>query len=155
MLTKGDFDALLERSMTELALKTEAHQGGWGLGKYDRWDINQQEGNLIFSDPERGRAVCPAQIIGSWESEQSTWLWAWDNPSVREHLKRDALKVKEFGEQNGIEQLIQPEWVLSERDAWKMTALAVHLCGAQGAYRGPAGTAFIFMSFSAVELSKP
>ena len=154
-MSPADYEALLEKSMTELDLKTKSHQAGWGLGDFERWDLVQTNGTLVFSDPLRGRAECPAQIIGSWEIEQSTWLWAWDNPSIENDLKRDALRVKKFGEDNGIEQLIFPEWVISERDAWRLTALAVHLCNAQGAYRGPAGPAIVFVSFSSVRLSKP
>jgi hypothetical protein len=151
---EAEFDALLERSMAGLRLQTDAHAGGWGLGHYARWDLKQDVGNLVFTDPVRGMAVAPAQLIGSWFGEDSTWLWGWANPSISDALKRDALRVREFGEANGLEQLVQPEWVYSEADAWRMTALAVHLCGAQGAYRGPAGPAFVFISFGEVQLSK-
>jgi len=34
-----------------------------------------------------------------------------------------------------------------------MAALACKLCEAQGVYRGPAGTAFVFMTFGTVELN--
>ena len=32
---------------------------------------------------------------------------------------------------------------------------ACHLCEAQGAYRGPAGTALVYMTFGEVTLSQP
>jgi hypothetical protein len=35
-----------------------------------------------------------------------------------------------------------------------MTALAVKLCDAQGAYRGPSGSSYVFMTFGEVQLSK-
>jgi hypothetical protein len=38
--------------------------------------------------------------------------------------------------------------------AWEFTALACHLCDAQGAYRGPAGTALVFMTFGEVTLAQ-
>ena len=43
----------------------------------------------------------------------------------------------------------------SEDEAWEFTALACQLCRAQGAYRGPAGTALVYMTFGEVTLSKP
>ena len=42
----------------------------------------------------------------------------------------------------------------SEDEAWAFTALACHLCQAQGAYRGPAGPALVFMTFGEVTLSQ-
>jgi hypothetical protein len=41
-----------------------------------------------------------------------------------------------------------------EAEAWEFTALACKLCNAQGAYRGPAGSARVFMTFDDVQLSK-
>jgi hypothetical protein len=35
-----------------------------------------------------------------------------------------------------------------------MAAFAVKLCAAQGAYRGPAGSTYIFMTFGEVKLTK-
>src|SRR5262245_14587029 len=154
-MSEAEFNALLEASMIELRLKTEAHMGGWGLGQYDRWDLKQDVGDLVFSDPERGLAVAPAQIIGTWVGEHGGWLWGWANPSVNDALKRDALRVREFGEANGLACLVEPEWTCSEEEAWQLTALAVRLCEANGAYRGPAGPAAVFISFGAVQLSKP
>jgi hypothetical protein len=41
-----------------------------------------------------------------------------------------------------------------EEQCWELTALANMLAEGQGAYRGPAGTAGVFMTFGQVELSK-
>ena len=99
-------------------------------------------------------ATCPAQIVGSLDSVGGTWLWAWANPYIPDALKADALKVKEYGKAHSIERLTTPEFVADESLAWSLTALAVKLCEAQGAYRGPAGRNAVFMSFSEVRLSK-
>ena len=94
------------------------------------------------------------QIIGSFDTTTSEWLWAWANPSIAEPLKRDSLKVKDYGQKHRITRLTSAEWFGKEDDAWSMTALACKLCEAEGAYRGPAGTTFIFMTFGKVELNK-
>jgi len=148
------FSHLLKASFAELQMKTMAHQGGWGFGKFDRWELNQDQGDLVFSNKDGMTATCPAQIIGSYDSVGRTWLWAWANPSVPDSLKTASLKVKEYGEKHQIERLTNPKWAGEEMDAWAMTALAVKLCGSQGAYRGPAGTTAVFMTFSAVKLTK-
>jgi hypothetical protein len=147
------FDTLLQTSVDELKLKTAA-QTAWGFGKFDSWNLDQDVGNLIFSNKDGTTAVCPAQIIGTYDSTDKTWLWAWDNPSIADRLKTDSLKMKAYGVTNHIERLTTAEWKCEESDAWAMAALAVKLCGSQAAYRGPAGSTYVFITFGAVKLSK-
>lgn len=149
-----EFKALLEASMAQLRAKTAGHQSGWRFGEAKRWDLNQSRGDLIFTFDDGVIATCPAQIIGSFDTARGTWLWAWENPFVVDSLKRDSLRVREYGQQHKIARLTLAEWRCTEADAWSMAALACKLCDAQGVYRGPAGTAFVFISFGKVQLSK-
>ena len=151
---ESEFEALLERSMEELRLKTEAHMNGWGLGSTDRWDLDQDDGRLIFTSKTLV-AAAPAQIIGTYSTESETWLWGWEHPSVVPPLQEHARRVREYGERHGIAELTTRKLACTEEDAWRFTALACHLCEAQGAYRGPAGPARVFMTFGEVTLSKP
>jgi len=150
----SEFETLLDASMEELRLKTAAHKQGWGLGTAARWDLDQSQGNLVFTFGDGTIATCPAQIIGTFDTTTTEWLWAWANPSLAEPLKRDSLKIKEYGEKHQIKKLTSDEWFGKEDDAWRMTALACKLCEAQGAYRGPAGTTFVFITFGNVQLTK-
>jgi len=150
----SDFSTLQKMSVEELALKTQAHKEAWGLGKIERWDLSQNTGELVFSLPDGIKAICPAQIIGTYNSEDRTWMWAWANPSIDERLRADALKVRKYGEEHRIDRLTKPKWEGTEDDAWAMAALAVKLCGEQGAYRGPSGTTYVFIAFGEVKLSK-
>lgn len=150
----SDFPTLQKMSIEELRLKTTAHVKSWGLDKIGRWDLDQDTGKLTFSFADGTTAVAPAQIIGSYNSEDHTWLWAWANSSVDEQLMKDALKVRKYGEEHHIERLTKAKWVGTEEDAWAMTALAVKLCQEQGAYRGPAGATRVFIAFGEVTLSK-
>jgi Family of unknown function (DUF6882) len=97
----SDFSTLQKMCVEELALKTQAHKEAWGVGKIERWDLSQDTGELVFSLPDGIKAVCPAQIIGTYNSQDQTWLWAWANPSIDEKLRADALKVRKYGEEWG------------------------------------------------------
>jgi hypothetical protein len=143
---------LLAAAGEELRAKTQAHCRAWRLDKADDWSLNQETGELVFAFEDGMVARAPAQIVGSFDSRDSTWLWAWNNPTIDEKLRRDALEVKAYGEQFEIEKLLLPKWAGTENDAWAMTALAAKLCDAQGAYRGPAGSTFVFMTFGDVKL---
>ncbi len=148
----AEYRALVERSMEELRLKTAAHDSGWGLGEAD-WAVDQDTGLITFTG-RKMTATAPAQIIGTYNTQDGTWLWGWDHPSVADNMAECARQVHEYGERHGIEDLTTRKLACDEMRAWEFTALACHLCGAQGAYRGPAGTALVFMTFGKVTLSQ-
>jgi hypothetical protein len=151
---EAEFRTLVERSMEELRLKTQAHVDGWGLGSADRWDMDQTDGQLIFTT-KKLTATAPAQIIGTYSTQTGSWMWGWEHPSVEPHLQEHAKRVREYGEKHGIAALTTRKLECTEDEAWEFTALACHLSGAQGAYRGPAGPALVFMTFGKVSLTKP
>jgi uncharacterized protein DUF6882 len=145
-----EFTALLELSMQNLEFLMAHHQSMWCIDRAPRWDLSQGVGELVFTFPD-GIVKTPAQIIGAIDTSTSMWWWAWGNPSVAKHLQRDALHVLEYGKRHGIERLTTAQWKADEIDGWYMAALATHLCSKNGAYRGPAGTMHVFMTFGPVE----
>ncbi|HEY5884075.1 MAG TPA: hypothetical protein VIT88_05275 [Pyrinomonadaceae bacterium] len=150
----SDFATLQKISVEELKIKTDAHRAAWGIDRIKRWDLNQDDGLLVFSFADGIKATAPAQIIGTYNTKDHTWLWAWANPSIEDKLKADALKLRKYGEEHHVERLTQRKWVGTEEEAWAMVALAVKLCGEQGGYRGPAGATHVFIAFGKVTLSK-
>jgi Family of unknown function (DUF6882) len=146
---------LLDGSFEELKVLTEGHTA-WGLGTFKRWDLDQERGLLVFTDPERGRAEAPAQIAGTYNAEDGTWLWAWANPSISGSLARDSHVVREYGDTHGFAMLTQSEVSCTEEMAWKLAALTMKMNKRQGVYRGPASdTLHIFLVFDKVTLSQP
>lgn len=152
MVTPADFDTLIAQSMEELRLKTQAHDAAWHLGEAD-WSVDQDQGQIVF-DHKGITATAPVQIVGTYNSEDSTWLWGWDHPSVVPALQQHARRVREYGDEHGISQLTTRKLACTENQAWEFAALACKLSGAQGAYRGPAGSAFVFLTFGDVTLTK-
>lgn len=137
----------------ELQDKTRANAAAWGLGQTERWDVDLETGLLSFSGD--GRIVtAPVQVIGTYNSEDGTWLWGWDHPSVSAPLAYDARLVRDFGARHKLQALTTRQIVCDEDDAWQFTALACHLAAAAGAYRGPAGSTFVFMTFGEVTIAK-
>ena len=148
-----EFKEFLEGSIEGLRLQTAAHQRMWHFGEEERWDFAQDKGELIFTFPDM-IVRAPAQIIGTFDSRAGTWMWAWANSSIAESVARDSARVRAYGEQHQIERLTMPSWPAEEMDGWHMAALANRLCESNGAYRGPAGTTFVFITFGEVQLSK-
>jgi len=137
----------------ELQLKTDAHVGTWHLDQA-AWSVDQDEGTIVFTMPNGTTATAPVQIIGTYNTQDGTWLWGWEHPSVDRVLSEHAALVRAYGERQELEDLTTRKLKCSEDEAWEFTALACKLAEANGAYRGPAGTALVFMTFGEVELSR-
>jgi hypothetical protein len=149
----AEFKELIGGSMEGLRLQTEAHQGTWHFGDSERWDFSQDTGELVFTFPDT-IARAEAQIIGSFDSREGSWMWGWANTSIADTLTRDSVRVRDYGEQHRIRRLTTPIWSGEETDGWHMAALANRLCETNGVYRGPAGTTFVFFTFGEVRLIK-
>jgi hypothetical protein len=146
----ADFETLLRVSMEELMVLTQHHQEAWHFGKEDQWRLDERQGQLVLEFPGR-QVVAPAQIIGAYDIQAGLWQWAWAKPSFPQDLVAHALCLREYGEKEGFERLVSPEWPGHETDCWYMAALACRLCGAQGAYRAPSEDSFTFITFGEVE----
>jgi hypothetical protein len=146
-----DYERLIQQSIEELRLKTAAHDATWHLGEAT-WNVDQDAGEIVFTAPNGIIATSSVQIIGTFNSLDNTFLWGWDHPSVEPPLRKHAKQVRAFGEQFNIKDT--RKLTCTEQDAWRFAAFACKICEAQGAYRGPAGTTFVFMTFGEVSLSK-
>lgn len=153
-MESSKFMALLKTSVEDLKAKTKAHQNIWHFGEEERWNLEQDAGYLVFSFTNGTVARCPAQIIGTFSANDKTWLWSWANPSIKEELTVDARKLQSYGREHNLRKLTTAKWSSKQSHAWAMAALACKLCGGQGVYRGPAGPAYVFMTFGDVQLSK-
>lgn len=145
------YSQLLGRSIAALRTKTAAHDALWHIGEAD-WAVDQDAGTITFTRADGISAVCPVQIVGTYNTLDGTWLWGWDHPSVVPALQAHARAVYAYGTSAGVGRLTTRTLACSEAEAWEFAALACELCQAQGAYRGPSGTVLVFMTFGEVTL---
>ena len=141
----------IERSMNELRLRTEAHIGTWGLDEAS-WSTDLQEGTIEFLSPKGLRITAPMRVVGTYNTEDGTWLWGWDHPSVPKALTDHARQARAFGETHGLVEYTTRKVVCDEAQGWEFAAVACHLAGAQGVYCGPDGPARVFMTFGTVTI---
>jgi len=150
-----DYSAFLEKAIHHLNALTSAHQGAWKLGEAESWTADQETGLLTWTFEDGRIAEAPFQIVGTFDSLDSTFLWGWDHPCVLPDLQHDAQQVLAWAREQEIKPLLEQKVTCAEEDAWEYAALATLICDRQGAYRGPAGTTYVFMTFGEVKLSQP
>jgi hypothetical protein len=88
----------------------------------------------------------PVQIIGSYNPRSEMFIWAWDHPSVAPRLRVSAERTRWFGNAHKVTELTERQVKMSEADAWRLTAIAMKVNAAYGAYRGPTGGPIVFMT---------
>lgn len=115
-----------------------------------RWTVDQSAGLIQFERPDGGLATAPVQIIGAWNPNNGAFTWGWDHPSVRTRLRAYAERTRWFGEAHDLKELTEGRVKLNETQAWRMTAVALKVNGAVGAYRGPTDGPTIFMALGQI-----
>jgi hypothetical protein len=139
------WEELLASSVAFLEEQQRILTRDFKLGDHERWDYDQDRGQLTFSNQGKVALICDILFVGSFSKVTGTWLWSWANESVEEKLKAPLLELCEFGEEQGFERLAGAYWEAAEEDAWEMTAVAARFLGAIGAYRAPKDRGFTFM----------
>ncbi len=149
-----DIDEFVQQSVEGLRSQTEAHSATWHLGEEEEWFVDQETGLVRFTFADGTVAEGPVQIVGTFNPEDSTFLWAWDHESVQAPLREHASLAREFGDEHQLPTFTNRKVVCSEEEAWQFTAVAARLAEATGAYRADAGGPCIYMTFGEVSLNK-
>lgn len=150
----NDLRIQIDKAMASLQTLTAAHDGIWQISQA-AWSVDQSAGTIAFTSPKGIVATAPVQIIGSYSTQDGSWLWAWDNlSSIKAELTEHARKARSYGQEHGYDILTTPKLACPEETCWDFAALACMLAGAQGAYRGPAGPVRVFMTFGDVKLTR-
>ena len=145
----------IQQSVEGLRAQTSAHAATWRLGKEENWAADQDSGQIRFTFADGTIAGADLQIVGTYNTLDGTFLWGWDHPSVAVPLRQHASLAKQFGEQHALSKYTNRKVTCSEDDAWEFTAVAARLGKANGAYRGAADTALVYMTFGEIKLRKP
>jgi hypothetical protein len=142
-----DFGKLVDQSMESTSAQTREHQQDWRMGQADRWDFDQTTGKLTFAFSDGVRVTYDAQITGSYNENDRTWLWSWANSHVLPTLTKDAEVVRQHGIQNDLTLLQMPKWKSDINWAWTMTAITCALTKSEGCHSGQGGKTRTFFTF--------
>lgn len=119
-----------------------------GLGLERNYDFDQDTGRLTLKFA-RGRTIAArAQILGSFDPRDRSFMWAWANPSLLPAICEDAERAKAEGERLGLAALATPTQTVVFDSLKPLLALAARTGGADGVYRGMVnGSTSVFLSF--------
>jgi hypothetical protein len=145
MLSDAEYEAFGRTAVAMLVESNDRLEEELGLSRCDRWDIQDDEGELIFSRGGARSIVARIQYVGTISLASNTWLWSWANDGISQSNSELMLRVKAFGEENGIPRLVEPQWPAREEDGWEMTAIASSILGSRGGFLGPLDDLYIYL----------
>lgn len=150
-----DVDRFWGEAWAELNLRQQKLQKKLKLGDA-RWSVDQNTGLIQFDRADGARITAPVQIIGALNPRNDMFTWGWDHPSVKVRLRAFAERTRWFGDRHRLRELTEPVVKMSEADAWRLTAVALKVNAAQGAYRAPTpGGPVIFMTIGDPTVVEP
>ena len=89
--------------------------------------------------------IVDVEFVGTFSAASDTWKWAWANFSLLPQVRSRISAVRDYGETQDYPHLLVPIWHADQQDGWHMAGVAAEIMGAQGAYRVPSDSGFIFM----------
>jgi len=145
----------IDGAVREMRAKTDAHAKQWRLGKESGWNVDQDKGEIEFSFADGSVVRAPVQIIGTYNRTDSVFQWAWGHASVVAGMRRHAEAARQWGVRNRLAKYASRAVPATQEEAFQFTAVAATLSAAKGVYRGQTGTAWVYMTFGELRLSKP
>lgn len=108
----------------------------WGIGLEERFDVDQADGRLVLQFAPPPYLLLEAQVLGSFDPSDRSFMWSWHNPSVRPELQQAALRARAEGERMGEPAFTTPVQTVSFDELTPLLARAAQVAEADGLYRG-------------------
>ena len=144
----------IQASLSGLQTQTTAHSKTWHFGSEESWAADLELGTVTFTFSNGNVATTNIQVVGTYNTEDRSFLWAWDHPSIPDQLRKHSLLARKWGEENKQINFTKRKVQCTETEAWEFAAVTNRLANANGVYRGPAGTALVFFTLGEIKLEK-
>lgn len=146
-----DFEDLVAQSTDYLRAQNEKNTRLFGIGDYARYEYDLFRNVIWWSDGKEPMLRARVTVVGSTSTKSDTWMWAWANPHLNDIEIGLIDKVREFGEKESIQKLIDEKWPADEIDGWEMTSISARLLESQGAYKSPGKNSALFLLYEGLE----
>jgi len=116
------------------------------------WNVDIQKGEISFG-PD---LVFPIQVLGTFSHSSETWLWAWANTQsgLPDSISQQALTLKKYGEENGLDILKNREFDATTDDLHLLGITASGMLDANAYYIADYGQGAMLVTIKADGLDK-
>jgi hypothetical protein len=148
-----ELQTLLLEGRAQIERTTKAHSERWGLGEARRWVLDQDQGRITWSFEDR-IVSAPAQILGSWNAKVGSFVWAWDNASIKPPLRVAAERARAVGAEHGVGALTTSPLSVDEEQVRDLVALAFGIVEGTGLYHPFDGQLASYITFGPVTIEE-
>ena len=157
-LKKKNVSLFLEKCVEDMKKKKEDMMLKYNFGlKDNKFIFFPYKKKFFMYNDKKKEAFFEGQfqIIGTFSPKSKTWRFAWANRYIPNDLKRSSLKLKDFGEANGLELLSQPK-IKDDEMGLVFTGICMKLSNGKGYYVIPADKEFpdIYLIFTRIKKIK-
>ncbi|MBW1653901.1 DUF6882 domain-containing protein [Flavobacterium quisquiliarum] len=101
------------------------------------WNVDMNKEEITFGDD----LTFPMQVLGSFSHSSETWLWLWENKAggYAESVMKQALLLKQYGEENNIDLLTVGKFDAVPNDLHLIGMIATEMFDGSGYYLGNYG----------------
>jgi len=135
--------------------------GGVALGKQlklgeiigeNDWNVDMTKQEISFG----GDLVFPIQVLGTFSHSSETFLWSWANEQsgLAETIMQQALQLKKYGEENGIDLLRNNEFDATLHDLHLIGLIASGMFNTSGYYLGDYGAGTMVLTVETALVNK-
>lgn len=145
-----EFESFIDTSIDNLEAKQSNLKEKYGLGYFDRYDLDVENEVITFSSSSGKRLKATFIPIGTFSPDKSSWMWAWNNQAFTDSLRAKSEKLQSLSDLTGFEMFTNPTAEVDENMAWEMVAMSIHILESQGVYRAPANDLCYFYALDSI-----
>ena len=149
-MTDEEFQNFLDACFRELETKQQKLIDEFDIGSFQKFEFDFEKAEIYFLND--GLVEVQANIIpiGSFNSESSTWMWAWANEGFPQDLRTKAAQLRQLEEKTGFEIFGNEMSEIDEDMTWEIAGMALSMLNLQGVYRGPVNNTQYFYAIDNV-----
>ncbi|MDC7231641.1 MAG: hypothetical protein PQJ58_00290 [Spirochaetales bacterium] len=154
-MTGEELKSWTETCLDELEIKLKNLKDKFGLGSLDGYHLDTDKGLLIFEKDGKPACSFKALAIGTLVPDQQNWLWGWANRSLPEEMRNASGELKGLREETGFNIFEIESFKADTALAQELSALAVHVLGADGLYRVIGDQTVLYLALSEGKILSP
>jgi hypothetical protein len=121
---------------------------GWAVGLEHDYTFDQAAGRLVLKFGHGPDLALDAQVLGSFDPSDRSFMWGWHNSSLRPELQQAALLARAEGVRSGEGALTTPVQTMFFDQMTPLLARAAQIAGVDGIHRARTESlTWVFMAY--------
>ncbi len=139
------FERARDEAVSRLRAKRQALEERFALERHERYEVDVEEGAIVFSSAGRPAVRGRATLLGTFSHASRTWAWGGSSRSVPERARAASAALVDGILERDMWELSTPAFGADEQTAWTLAAVVCELVGGEGVYCSRAEEGLVFL----------